>query len=410
MADPANAVPNGMSPTEMAQAILGKAAPAPDSPDVVEASPDAPESTSAGVSTNQDFAARAAAAEAELAQEFGMEVPEQPAPETTTEPEQTTAPADPIEQLLNTKYGGDKEKMVNGLHETWRSGAELAKINKELQAKLDAIEQKLGMAGTTTPASTPATPEPVVAPEIQENIKWFDQEIASLAKESETAATRQNELVTLGRTLQTSLLREEGKLEIADDLDKAGIEARINQIKAEINAHAQEWRSLENRKRESEYNTRKYKLDKRDAESRLAYAKEQEAEKQRLVGVQQETILRQFFVDFAEGAAEAGIPEDQDVRNHLVNIVRAEAAYVLSNMAPGQPFDLKAFTKARVAAHAKVFGFAGRAEFKQVSREKLAGQTKSAPKGSSLPRPLPPVPQGPWSADFAKKRAAKILG
>lgn len=396
---------NSMSPTEMAQAILGEPAP------TAEVAPETATPPSDGGSTAPDFAARAAAAEQELAAEFGMEIP---AAETAATPEaepqgegdglDLLADADPVEALVNTKYGGDKKKFIDGLHEGWRSAAELAKVNKELQARLDRLEQ-----GIATPKTEPA-PVEAAPPDITEDIKWFDQEISSLEKEVQSGEARKGELINLGRVAQAKLLKAQGKLEIADEIDQPRIQDEIARIEAEIKGYNSEYVSITRQAKDASYTSRKLRLDKQEALARMEnLKKEQEANNRKQVEAEQK-VLQDFLGYFKNSALENGIPQEPEVLRSLVATVRAEAAYALNNLERGVAFDLKAFTEARVAHHAKMYGFAGRAGFKQVSKEKQAATTKPAPKGTGLPRPLPPVPQGPWSADFAKKRASKILG
>lgn len=331
----------------------------------------------------------AARAEAELAAE-----------DPATKPDQSPSK---LKDLIDSKYGGDEGKFVDGLHESWRSAAALKK-------ELDSL--KVQLAEASTPPAEPEPPPPTEHPDV----KWLDQEIAALSQEAQDNQTAQSTLETKGNTVKGEIHELRGELKRAEDVEKDTIENRIARKEAELERLAERYLRLRERNREINHKFRDFDRQKqlavREAEATRAQLQNQQVELRNYQREQGDV----FSKALTEAVAQFRLPTvDPEYVEYLEETIRAKVSYVLRSSPNEGPLDLAAEAKKQVEAFAKAHNLAKKAALNQTTTEKLQ---VSKPAVATAPKlsPNPPAPAAPaaspkkWTADFARQRAMKILG
>lgn len=309
-----------------------------------------------------------------------------------------------LKELIDSKYGGDEGKFVDGLHEQWKSTAALKK-------ELDSLKSQL---------SGKADPEPEVElppPSEHPDVKWLDNRLTALVGEAERNVTTQQNLEAKGHAIKAEISELRGEMKRAEDVEKLTLEDRISRKEAELERLADRWQRLSARNTEIEEKGRDFERQKqlavREAELAKAQLQQQKVELRNYQREQGEV----FGKALEEAVAEYQLPTaDPEYSEYLEETIRAKVSFVLRSAPDEGPLDLAQEAKKQVAAFAKAHSLAKKAGLAQKTQEKLSVSKPpvvTAPRPAAQnPTPAPATPSSPkkWSAEFARQRAMKILG
>lgn len=284
-------------------------------------------------------------------------------PEETTPEKQEE---DRLQALIDKKYGGDKDKFLDGLYESWNSTSKIAKELKELKAQL------------SRPADQPE--EEGTSPQLD----WFNKQAAKLEKEEATKRGQINSLVQSSGKLAGEIAELKGELKRADELDAPAIKAEIRALEAKQEAKQEKYADILGRLEEIE-------LEKENAKNSIEWAKGQlkEARKAQLrERVEEQDKQKATLVDFVDGIKEYGtafrIPKEN--WQHMANSIRGEIAVYLRSLGDdAEAIDIKAAVKERVAAYSKAMGKGGVAP--KVTLGKTPTGTTAKPAGTTSSEP-----------------------
>lgn len=311
-------------------------------------------------------------------------------------PQEKPAEADPVQALIDTKYGGDRQKFVDGLHEQWKSASKLHDEVRQLKEALLTAKQE--------PEEIDLSTHPDIS-RLETRINSYDSEIKEHQQE-------QQRLIAEANKYQTEIYKLQGKLDVKEDpLEKRELQADIRERERSIRDLAKEYK-------DADASIRKLKNDKESlSEQREAVeSKIHQAQQQKLT---QELANKQYQVQELDKFNKAVDAESKDygidgeLKEYLRGLLKSEASYFIRNLPPDQTegIDLPEFVKARLKVHAGMLKLGEKKEFKQKSDEKLQVTAKTP---ASAP-PKPAAPASPiaspkkWTAEFARARAAKLL-
>lgn len=380
-----DAVPDGdgLDPASVAAAILGT------TPEKAEAT-----STVEGTTPEATYAERAAAAEAEFAADGKAGSEKTEAKET---PEQAASRVSALQKLIDSK-GGDEEKFAAGIIEQWNSTAKLADELKELKAKLAEREQP-------TVADTPEIDEPEVdIPDISE----ITTALTALDQEANANQASLNVLVAEGTAIRADILRLEGELRRADEMDQRSIKADIAEKKAELRDKKQEYNTLESRNRQIAKEKNDLGKQQKAAEREVERSKQLQ-QKATLTIENYKKQQRQIFSDTADAVAvEFKLDPSKHDLDYFKKTVAAQVAFTLRQNENGAPVDLAALTRQLYTEHCKKLGVVQDQAFVDKSKEKLQAAAPVKPNVASPSDTKQPNKK--WTAEFAKFRAMKVLG
>jgi Tfp pilus assembly protein PilN len=373
--------PNEVTQEEAAAQILGK-----------EPTSTAPEDKSQP-STPTTFAERAATAEAELAAEDEQGEGGAPkAPTAETKPVEAKPPTgSKLKTLIDSKYGGDENKFADALYEQWNSASRQAAEIRELKAKLE-----------TPPApQAPPPPEPAIT-QLDQLSTGIDDQVRALQSE-------QKSLIDQGTDIKAQILELRGEAKRADEMDKAQIEAKIDRLEGRLERLGARWEDRQRNIQDLGYRRMELQTKRAEAIARTEAAKADEYRQRQDLEAYKEGTRREFDTALTDAAKTFGLDPSSEQYQHLYNTIKAETVYFLRTDETAAPIDIKAFAQARAEVYAKMMNLAKQGGFSKVTQEKLQAGSRPARPGTST-SPAPSASSKPWTADFARKRAAKILG
>lgn len=336
------------------------------------------------------------------------------APEAGTDPVEAQ-PADEPEEFrkLLEQFGGDKTKIVSEHHQAKQAASRFSKENKELRARLEALE------GRTRQPEAPAVPPP--PPQPHPDIEKLDKRIAAFeSKGSEIEKSQRETLIALNEaTVERQVLERQLK---------AGGEFMAPEVKAELNAELrvakmredgllQKFRDADERKELNQERLERAQQEKAFASKHLEgeKARQEQAERER------ETFFQEFpeQIDnhIKDICDELKVPEDKDVREflwrgayaHLVNML---SPYYGQGIAADQ-VDFQAVLRDHIQSSAKVFDLIGRAAIGKLSKAKTAVAKPAGtppPITSKPPNGAPPVDWRDTPEMIAKRERLAKLG
>jgi hypothetical protein len=140
-------------------------------------------------------------------------------------------PGDPLEELIASKYGGDRAAFLQGLYHLQNSTASVHRQVEELKAREAARDA----------APKPSLDELAAS---QPDIQQIDNQLAAIEQASGVLAANQRSIIEASVQLDAEINRLTGKSELADDYDKKLILQEINQLKGQKGALEHEYRSM----------------------------------------------------------------------------------------------------------------------------------------------------------------------
>lgn len=344
-----------------------------------------------------DFAARAAEAEAELIAADPGDKPGKDSGDSNEEVETAAAELGPLQKLIQSKYKGDEQAFVDGLHEQWNSSSALAKEIQELKAKLESKAE-----------AEKALPNP--------DVELIAEEIASLEEEVVSNRSSQGDLVARGSKLKEDIAELKGERKRADELDQEKIDAKIAAKTEKLDALSKEWLDLEKANKkltlEKSRTTRKLEKLREDSKPSKEETKSNNNSNSNPSPEEAKQVVQVFGQAIKESMEENKLLKEDE--EHFYNVVRAEITHYMRTLSPDSQeaingVDIPAFVKARMAVHAKK---AAKANFADLSKEKLNVSGDKAK--TVIPKPasngVVKTSEKVWDAKFARQRAAKIMG
>lgn len=350
-----------------------------------------------------DFEKLAAEVEAELEAEGHLEPtkklegaePAKDEPATPAPVSEKPTRSSVLQKIIDTKFGGDEDKFAASVYEQQNSTARLYEELQELKKALPTKEE------------APPTPEE------HPDLGWVNQEITSLQAETEQNRLRQEALVTEGRSKREEILQLKGEMRRADDIDKKELQQQINLVESELSRMNSEWRDLDKSNRRLASEQRDLARRKELAEREVISAREEQRTQAIKDKEDQVQELQKFEKAVSEVAKDNGLT-DKEVIDDMYETARAKAAlYIRIN---GEVPDLGALTKQFCERYLNVHKLAKKAEFAQLSRQKVEASRPVNPNPAAK-APAAPSPQSPsrakekqWTPEFVRMRAAKLLG
>lgn len=258
--------------------------------------------------------------------------------------------SDRLQKLIDSK-GGDEEKFVEGLYESWNSVSRLSKELKELRDHISSQSQK---------------PEPQEPLDANPDYQWLKSEIGALDEELEVIGTDRQEMVGEFNLLTTELAvlqRTNG-----DAREIRAVQQRMAEVKKGYNKSAIEEKRVTRAKAN-------YERQLKSAETHLLSLRDKQKQQVQVDRTEQANY-RQVFDDAVMSALKDAPLSD---RERLYEIVRLEAtAHVEKN---GMVPDLGQLGKEIASWHV---ARAKASQFKQVSQQKVQA---SAPVSQKQPVP-----------------------
>lgn len=295
-----------------------------------------------------------------------------------------------LKKLIDTKYGGDEDAFVEGLHEQWKSGSQMSREIKELR---ELVSQ---MAATREDLSKVIEAHP--------DVQWLNEQLSDLQAEGQAFDAEKREVLTRIGNADREMAKLEGQRAAeTEPYEKQLLQNRIDALSDKKDTLSDKWRDIERREKQA-------KVAKREYERQLGLARkaveaeEHNKKQQKQVEVQQQKDTLQEFFEAAESAAKRhGIPQ-ANVK-HMTTAIRGELALQLMGAGPeAEGIDITEAVNARVAAYAKAM------RLKPAS--KPAAPANGTPAGKAIAgaaRPAAPNPNRPMTAKQAEAHIAKIL-
>lgn len=320
-------------------------------------------------------------------------------PEEEPEEETEDAPAEGRSafQDLLAKYGGDEEKLAEGV---WEQSRSYSKISKELADIRDLL---------TNQQMSPEDEAKIIAsdPDVQE----LTGELASLDQEMQGITQAQTALIADYGKMDKKIANLEGKLERADEVDQPEIRAQLREAKADMRQVQRDYQSHKDRIQtlglQKRQLTRQFKAVELQARARREQAKQQELstrEQARLTRDEFNTACRKEAERFGiDTSSRTFTVLHQSIKDRITGYLRS-----LPEDAPA--INLPEAVAALMGEYAEVAGLKQKFTKKSAQKRRTVGKTpigtKARPKGK-----VPTDKTGKyWDPSFARKRAKQLLG
>lgn len=298
---------------------------------------------------------------------------------------------------LLAKYGGDEEKMAEGV---WEQARSVSTLKKDINDLKELISNR---------QTTPEDEAKIIAsdPDVQE----IAGELASLDAEMQQTQQSQTALIADYGKMDKTIARLEGELAKADDMDRGEIAAKLRDAKQDMRQVQRDYQShkqrLDGLNLEKRRVIRQYKVVERQAQGRREQAKQHE-----LSTREQARLTRDEFNTACRAEAEKyGIDVSSKTFGVLHQSVKDRITGYLRSLPEDAPaIDLPGAVAALMQEYAEVAGLKGNFTKKSAQKRRVAGKTpigtKARPKGK-----VPTDRSGKyWDASFARKRAKQLLG
>jgi hypothetical protein len=298
---------------------------------------------------------------------------------------------------LLAKYGGDSEKMAEGVWEQARSVSALQKDLKDVKEML-ANQQR-----------TPEDEEKIIASDPE--VKEIGGELASLDAEMKNTQQGQTALIAEYGKQDKLIARLEGELDRADELTRTEIAGKLREAKQDMRQVQRDYQSskqrLESLGLEQRRLIRQYKQVELQARARRDQAKQHE-----LSTREQARLTRDEFNTACRAEAEKyGIDTNSKTFGVLHQSVRDRITGYLRSLPEDAPaIDMPGAVAALMQEYAEVAGLNAKFTKKSHQKRKVTGKT---PLGTKV-RPKGKVPTDKtgkyWDPAFSRRRAKQLLG
>jgi hypothetical protein len=315
--------------------------------------------------------------------------------------EQDANKQDVLDQLIASKYKGDRSAFVKGLYENWNSNSSLNKKLELLEARLAERQQP--------------EPEPLETNEdyssLKEEITVLDSQLAG------NDATRKSILASFN-SLQMEIATLDGKIGASQDPNAKShfefLKWQKNQEKRQLESSwNQSYKDDASINREKKLITRQL----REVEKAITSSRTQQQQQYQEDARDQESFLQDFGSAVDAVCQEKGIATDSDTRSYLYETIKAQAAiYLVAQLKkdPNYTLDPFEYVKNGADAYFRASGFNAKQAFQQVSQQKLAA-TKSTVGKPTLNTPpgkpnssIPKFKSGEEAREWTLKRMEQI--
>lgn len=310
--------------------------------------------------------------------------------ESEEKPTKAQIRRNPRLQKILDKYGGDEDKLVDAIYHQWNSGSEQHKRMNQLEQALEALKSKQRAA--------PAEPTPDIL-EVQEDITALNEE----AKDNQQSMSG-----LLGKMdkLNAKIYRTQGKLENAEDFDKARLEAQETGLKQELDSVVRDYQSRErdSKRMLRDYAKLQHRLDRvtKAADSDRAKEATQEVEDAKT----RADAYRDFITTVEEYQGRYNFPNPKRVSD----MVRSELSTYIDSLPADHPaIDISAKASEILDEFVEEIGAVKSKKFVTASKNKAASLPKGRPTSAGA-SPPPARVRAAKTADEARAHAERILG
>lgn len=311
------------------------------------------------------------------------------ADESGTTPPEPGAPADaavgPEEwRKFSDQYKGDKSLMGKAWWEKVNYASKIAKENKELQQEIAKYRSR-----PPVPASPPKeSPAAASLKRIDDRIKSFASKIKTQTADRDAALNRYNDYLTDIKAHEKLLAR-------VDEVDKAEIQAQINQLTQAKDLEAWKWSQAKELLDTVEIEQERLASEKANAEQAIKDEKERQEQAEAEDAEFREEFPRAWGASFERLADDAKIPNDPETRDYAWRICRALHSVDLWQMGlagTSKEADHEAMLSAYVGEFSKLLTTLRTATFNQDSANKLNVATPlTRPATPGAPKTPPPA-------------------
>lgn len=287
-----------------------------------------------------------------------------------------TAQVDPLDELINTKYGGDRKKFVNGLHEGWQSSS---RLHDELKATKGELAQLRAMLSESSEPDEPVDSHP----DVQRVVSQISAVDANITKSN----GRINQILTEAEKLNRTIASAQAKIDANPDDFRASID--LSRADSRLAVLQQEYSSLESRIEDLKARKDELAFSKTQAEQRANASKQENRRQQLEIQRLQQQENDSFYGAIAAEAAALNLGEED--AEYFASVIVGELTAHL-NRDRGRPrltpAELADFAKGRAAAFAKFHKLRTGSDFASKSKQKVAAsRNPAAPKPAAQPRP-----------------------
>lgn len=316
-----------------------------------------------------------------------------------TEDESATAEevAETAYQKLLKKYGGDKEKMAEAVFASYNSTAELKK-------QLDNITRFI--EGQSKPQVS------------EEEIVQQDQAVQGLIKqykkvksELDVVQTEYTQNVTKYANLERKIERLSGKLEAADFEAQPAIKEELKEVTAEWKEVRSELKSAKQTEANLIERLENIKQKGIAAEKQAKLRAKEEAERQEEQAREAQQLRGQYVTAMEQEAARYGLDVESKKYKHLLKVNHGNIVAYLSSLPPNAPgIDIDHAVKVLMAEWADVNGVKAKFQKASAAKRQATTPTQSTTSVATKAKSEAPPKDGKWTADYARKRAERLLG
>jgi len=285
----------------------------------------------------------------------------------------TAAPArSPLVEKLLAEVGGNEDALIERL---------LGQSNgiSALHRQLDEVRQLLQQKD-----------QPAFDASADPQVKLYSDQIAAIDAEKADISTRQSALATEANEINTSVLKIQGKLEMADEFQQKELNAEIDRLRASYRGLQSEYAQLSGRAKSLDRERTSMQFQQKQAAERAQALHEESVAVSRQTAeadaVFQTQTQQTFNAAVAEQAGRYGIGDVNGFRE----VIRDRFIRFTDSLPEGAPaVDLSAYVAAEADKLAKVYGLTPKADFTQHSRAVAA---------AAVMKPVPAVPAPASSA------------
>jgi hypothetical protein len=329
------------------------------------------------------------------AEEFKLDTATTPTEEPEKEETVVTSLDPALKSLIDTKYGGDQAKFLQGIYEGWNSTTSIAKELHALRQKVEAVPER--------------QPEPA---ELVPMVGVIEKQVTALDTRITRANEGRNQILLDANKINMEIARKQGEASrLSDAYDKASVEEQISRLEERKLSLQEKFNSYGEQL--GDYEGQKSELQARLDEA-VSYAESLRANRQSDAAESskfRQTTLNEFVGAVEAEAQKLGIPSGSRAYNRMARAIHLETHAYLNSLGPeADAIDISAFVSARAKEYSEDVGLTS----KQLAREKIQATTKAA---SPLSGPLSArvaaaskTSPAPKSAAEARAWAASVLG
>lgn len=312
-------------------------------------------------------------------------------------PSATAKRTSALQKLIDEKYKGDEEALVQALVSQQNAASDLRSELDELKGLLTSFKKE-------DPAVDPTTDDP--------DVQYWNEQKEVLDQEVQNLQKRKVWLTEEFDKASKVAARLEGKIEIADEFDKEKFSNELKAIQGYLENLSSQWQDIP--RYEKKFNldlkelTRRIETAKREALSKVHTQKAQEVQK----AAERQAFRSELESLIATVAKENGIEADsrqfRTLKKHIWNDIYAEVSKLDPN---GPGVDLTDAVTNAATEYFEAIGLQNKATFQTQSETKLAATSPRTP--TPIVRPQGPskmVPARQIDADQARRHAKAVLG